>query len=222
MSEFIFIILLAISIGLIYIAHKYFGKDELYLLSIIYVVVSLIMSFKIIDVFGIDINSNICVYLGLISLIYYFTNRYSIEESKRLFFIIIITSIVSSIILILAGLYVPSIYDLFGSSYNNLILNNGLIIVLHSGCLILSSLLCFYCFNLLKLEKGKRFFKYVITIVGLLFIDSFLFSYFGYAFTIDFTIALRISINNYLVRVIVMIFYLLLIDKIFKVKKVRE
>lgn len=222
MSEIIFITLLALCIGLVYIVHKYFGKEEFYLLTIIYMIISLITSFKIIKVFGIDINANAIFYLGILTIIYYFVNRYSYAEVKRFLFMIIMFSMVSSIFLILASLYVPSIYDLFGSSYTNLILSNGLLVVLHLGCLVFTSLLSFYCFNLLKIEKEKRLVKVLITNVGLLFIDSFLFSYFGYAFTIHFSIALRISLNNYLIRVIIMVIYFILINKIFGVKKVKE
>ena len=46
MSIVIFLLLICICLGLIYIVHRYFDKHEFYILAIIYSVLSFIMSFK--------------------------------------------------------------------------------------------------------------------------------------------------------------------------------
>ncbi len=59
MSIVIFLLLICICLGLIYIVHRYFDKHEFYILAIIYSVLSFIMSFKLVNIFGIDINLGI-------------------------------------------------------------------------------------------------------------------------------------------------------------------
>ena len=48
MSEFVFLLLVGICIGFIYIVHKYFSKSEFYLLGIIYTIISLFSIYNII------------------------------------------------------------------------------------------------------------------------------------------------------------------------------
>ena len=66
MSEFVFLLLVGICIGFIYIVHKYFSKSEFYLLGIIYTIISFLMSFKLINIFkyvkNISFNINLNIY----------------------------------------------------------------------------------------------------------------------------------------------------------------
>lgn len=82
MSEFVFLLLVGICIGFIYIVHKYFSKSEFYLLGIIYTIISFLMSFKLINIFGMDVNPSIIFTSGIFMIIYYFINRYDVKEYK--------------------------------------------------------------------------------------------------------------------------------------------
>ena len=73
----------------------------------------------------------------------------------------------------------------------------------------------------LKEEKEKKNIKIIATIVGLMFIDTFIFIYFGYAFLIRFDKAIIIAIENYFIKSIIMIIYVFIINKILSVKKVK-
>ena len=78
-----------------------------------------------------------------------------------------------------------------------------------------------YCFKTLKEEKEKKNIKIIATIVGLMFIDTFIFIYFSYAFLIRFDKAIIIAIENYFIKSIIMIIYVFIINKILSVKKVK-
>ena len=71
MSVLVFILLFIIMIGLIYLVHRYLSKSELYLLALIYGIISFIMSFKMINIFGIYVNGSIIFNTGLIMILYY-------------------------------------------------------------------------------------------------------------------------------------------------------
>ena len=55
-----------------------------------------------------------------------------------------------------------------------------------------------------------------------MFIDTFIFIYFSYAILIRFDISLVFSLDNYLVKTMIMILFILISSRIFKVKKVKE
>ena len=183
MSIVIFLLLICICLGLIYIVHRYFDKHEFYILAIIYSVLSFIMSFKLVNIFGIDIN------LG--------------------------------IILLLNTFIVPSLGDKNSIIYQELILNNMPILILYPISLIGTLLFSSYTFNELKKENSKRLIKTILTVVGILFADVFVFIYFSYAFIIRFDTSMMITLSNYLVKSIVTVIYLLVVNKMFEVKKVK-
>ena len=51
--------------------------------------------------------------------------------------------------------------------------------------------------------------------------DVFVFIYFSYAFIIKFDTSMMITLSNYLVKSIVTVIYLLVVNKMFEVKKVK-
>jgi hypothetical protein len=78
-----------------------------------------------------------------------------------------------------------------------------------------------YCFKELKKEKSKKNIKTILTVFGIVFIDVALFIYFSYAFIIRYDIAIEIAIDNYLVKVGIMLIYILIVNKLFMVRKVK-
>ena len=202
MSIVIFLLLICICLGLIYIVHRYFDKHEFYILAIIYSVLSFIMSFKLVNIFGIDI-------------------RYGKGEDKKLITTIGVSTILLGIILLLNTFIVPSLGDKNSIIYQELILNNLPILILYPISLIGTLLFSSYTFNELKKENGKRLIKTILTVVGILFADVFVFIYFSYAFIIRFDTSMMITLSNYLVKSIVTVIYLLVVNKMFEVKKVK-
>lgn len=219
-SEFMFLLLIGICIGFIYIVHKFFGKSEFYLLGIIYTIISFLMSFKLINVFGMDINPSIIFTSGLFMIIYYFVNRYDIKECKKFILLILVSSIASNLMLLSTAFMIPSIYDNSSNLYSNLVFDNLIIFILSPTAMVIASCLSGYSFNELKGEYKKNI-RNVITIIGIMFIYNFIFIYFSYAFLIRFDNALLIAVENYFVSSIIMIIYMFIINKIFSVKKVK-
>lgn len=217
----IFLLLMAICLGLVYLVHKYFGKEQFYLLGIIYSIVSFMMSFKIIDVLGVSVNANIIFSSGLLLMLYYFVNRYNEKESRRFIFTIVGSSLLCMCFFMLTGFMVPSIYDKMSVFYQSLVLDNLAIVILYPVSLIVTMFLSEYCFKELKKEEKKRTIKTIFTIFGIMFIDAAIFIYFSYAFIIRFDTAMEIAIDNYLVKVGIMIIYILIVNKLFMVRKVK-
>jgi len=221
MSIGIFLLLMAICLGTIYLVHKYFGKEQFYLLGVIYSVVSFILSFKLVNVFGVNINANIIFSSGILLILYYFVNRFSEKESRKFMITILFTSLMCMCFFMLTAFMIPSIYDKMSVFYQSLILDNLAIVILYPISLAITMFLSEYCFKELKNEDRKKIIKLLLTIFGIIFIETAIFIYFSYAFIIRFDTAIQIAIDNYLVKVGIMTIYTLIVNKLFAVRKVK-
>ena len=119
------------------------------------------------------------------------------------------------------SLMIPSIYDVIGANYDNLILDNLCIVILYPISLFITLYLSGYCFEEFKHIKKNKYIKLLLIIIGIMFIDTFIFIYFSYAFLIRFNTSVMITLGNYLVKTIITFIYIILINKIIKVKKVK-
>lgn len=221
MGVLIFILLILIAIGLIYIVHRYLGKKEFYLLAIIYSIISFMMSFKIIKIFGLDINMGIVFSSSLVMILYYFIYKYDKSDAKKIIITMIVSTLMCAIFLILNSFMISSLYDTMSVLYQNLILNNIALIGLYPISLALTLFLSNYCFSELKGVSDKKIFKSILVIIGIAFIDTFIFIYFSYAIIIRFDIAMVMALGNYLLKTVIMIIFFLIINKLFEVRKVK-
>ncbi len=222
MSIIVFLLLLAVCMTLIFLVHKYFGKEEFYLLAIIYAVLSFLMSFKMIKIFGIDINGSIIFGCGLIAILYYFINKYAKKETKKLIIMIIISTIGTAIMLLFTSIVIPSVDDITSVYYQDLVFSNISTAVIYPISLIVTLFMSSYSFGELKLENKYQMAKTILTVIGIMFIDVFIFVYFNYAILVRFDTSLLISLNNYLVKTFVMIIFTVFISKLVGVKKVKK
>lgn len=221
MSVFVFLLLMGICLSFIYLVHKYFGKEQFYLLGIIYSIISFVLSFKLVNILGVHINANIIFTSGIIAILYYFVNRYNDKESRRFLFTTIATTLVCICLFILTTLMTPSIYDKMSIFYQNLILDNLSIVILYPVSFIVTMFLSEYCFRELKREQNKKTLKTLLTMFGIIFIDVIVFIYFSYAFIIRFDTAIMIAIDNYFIKIGIILFYMFIVNKLFMIRKVK-
>jgi len=217
----IFLLLIIICIALLYVVHKYFGKVEFYLLTVIYSILSFLMSFKIVNILGIDINGSVIFSSGILAILYYFINRYSEKEYKRFIVLVISTTLMCIFLLLLTSFMIPSIYDKFSIIYQEMMFDNMPIVILYPIANFITLFLSSYCFKELKKENTNKMLKTLFTLVGLVFIDVLIFVYFIYAFLIRFDTAVTIALGNCFVKIIIMFIYMFIVNKLFIVKKLK-
>lgn len=221
MGIVIFILLMGICVGLVYLVHKYFEKEQFYLLGIVYTVLSFVLSFKLINILGVNINGNLIFSSGILLILYYFVNRYNEKESRRFIFTTSLINIILVCMLVITSLMVPSIYDKMSIFYQNLTFDNLAIVILYPISYLVTMFLGEYCFRELKKEERKKNIKTILTLFGILFIDAAIFVYFSYAFIIKYDVAMMIAIDNYLTKVGIMIIYILIVNRLFMIRKVK-
>lgn len=222
MNGVIFLLLLVICVGLIYIVHRYFGKHEFYLLSVIYSIISFVMSFKMVKILGLNINMGIIFSGGIIGLLYYFVNKYNDSESKKFIITIMISTISSIVIMVLSAMMIPSIYDENIVLFKDLLFDNYAILTFYPIGLLGTLLFANYSFKgLKKIEVNKKI-NAIISIIGITFINVFVGIYFSSAINNGFRNSHFIAIDNYFIMTIIMIGMYFLVNKIIKVKKVNS
>lgn len=221
MEIIVFLLLMTMCLALIYIVHKYFEKEQFYLIGIIYSVISFIMSFKITNVLGVNINTSVIFSSGLLIILYYFVKKYQEKESKKFINTVMLSSVLFICLFMLSVFMIPSIYDKTNIFYQNIILDNLPIIIFYPISLYITLFLSEYCFRELEKEAKNKSIKIIFTILGITFIDAAIFSYFSYAFIIKFDTAIGIAIDNYLVKTGIMIIYMLIVDRLFMIRKVK-
>lgn len=221
MNFVIFLLLIGISIAFIYLVHKYFSKNEFYILGIIYSIFAFLMSFKITEFFGFSVNLGTIFMSSLITILYYFVNRYDKKETVKFIIITSITVLSLSLLLILNGLILPSINDKMSVIYQDLIFKNLPIVILFPISMIGTMILSGYSFGEIKKETNKRLLKNLLVTTGIAFVNVGIFIYFSYAFIIRFDTSMMISLENYVVMMLILITNILVVNKIFNVKKVK-
>ena len=222
MGEFIFIILMFICFGLFYMVHRYFGKHEFYLLTIVYSILGFVLSFKLVNIFGLNINLGIIFTSGILFLLYYFINRFGDREPRKYIITVMVSTLFTELIMIVNALMVPSIYDKGLGLLQNMFFDNYIIFILYPVVLFGILLLSNYSFNELKFEEKDRIIKTILTIAGIVFIEMALFMYFSYAVILRFNISLMIALDNYFINTNIMILYYLCGNRIMKMKKVKS
>ncbi len=221
MNIIIFLLLIVISIGLIYVIHRYFGKHELYLLDIIYCILSFVLSFKLINIFGINVNLGIIFNSGIIMILYYFANRFGRADLRKLVIISIITAFSCAFLLLTVSLMSGSLYDENIILFKDLFYDNMLMVIMYPISLSISLLLSCYGFSELKKIDKKKKIKTMIVLIGIVFADVFLVTYFAYVVKFKYGKSLLISVDNYFVKAIILMFMYFALDKIMKIKKVK-
>lgn len=221
MSMMLFILLTIICVGLIYLVHRYYGKYELYLLNILYSVLSFLLSFKLVKIAGLNINLGIIFNAGIIILLYYFINRFSKSDTKKFVIMSIMTTISCIVIFSIISFMEPSLYDNNISLFNSLMFDNILLLILYPIGLTITLLISTYAFSELKKVQKKKVLKTILALIGIVFVDVFIFIYFTYVTISKYGNSLLITLDNYIFKAIIIIIMYFCILKILKVKKVK-
>lgn len=222
MGEFVLFLTFFMCLGLFYVAHKYFGKHELYILTILFSVISFISSFKLVRIFGFDINISIVFISAILMVLYYFINRFNKAETEKFIFTIIISTLLLELLFIIISLMMPSVYDKNLILFSKMIFDNYSILIFYPIQLILLLFLSRFAFRELKKIKEFKIVKTVLAFIGIAFTGVFTFLYFSYAIIIRFDEALFIALDNYFLMTILIISYYFITNRIMKVKKVES
>ena len=221
MDVLLFILMIILSIFLIFISHSLFEKKGIIYIFLIYNIVSFLLSFKIIEILGININSNIILSSLITSLTYLIIEKTNINEIKNIIRNVFIINIIASIILFISSLYIGTVNDINSVNMGNLFLDNYQILISYPIITLLSQLLTLLIYKNISDITQNTNMRMILSNLTILMIETLLFSIFSYIFKIRITTILVIVIGNYLIKVFISLIYTPLISYLIKLKKVK-
>ena len=222
MSEIAFIILLGISIILLFLSYYFLDIKGLKILTILMTIISFLLSFKIVTVFNLDTNMNIIPYMTLLSLVYIFKEKYNKKSLTENIITIFVTSVITLIVIILLSTYIQSINDIVASNITSLFIDNYKVAIIYP-IMLLGEIICsLKLYEILKKYNNVNSINIIITTITIGIIECVIFSTVSYVSVLEFKEISRLALSDYLFKLIIIIFFLPVINLIIKRKKVLE
>ena len=220
--DIIFLILMLI-LGLFFVVISYyiFEKNNIKNIYIIYNTISFILSFKITEVFKININANIIISTLVTSITYLMIEKITIKEYKNLIKQIFFINIFISIIILISSLYIGSVNDLNSVNMQNIFLNNYKILISYPLVTIINQIIILLIYNSIKDITKNISLRIILTSFTTLMIETILFCVFSYIFDIEIKYILLLIISNYLLKILITLIYTPITTYIIKQKKVK-
>ena len=182
------------------IMYKKYGTTGLYCYTVIALILSNIMSLKIINIFDYDINLGITPFVTIFTAFNILIQKKGADETKKLFLVTIAYSIISYILLFLISFMSPSdINRYMSASYDNIF--NGSIRISFATMVttIYSLLLNMNLYQYLKKMKNNILISNIFSTIIIHFVSSILFGIIANIFTKEPLDIIKIIMIRYLI-----------------------
>jgi len=221
MDIMLIILMIILGIFFIFISQYLIEKNGIINVYLIYNIVSFLLSFKILEVFEININSNIILSSLFTMITYLLVEKLSIKEYKNLIKQTFTINIFLSIGLLISSFYIGSVNDINSVNMQNIFLNNYKILISYPIVTLINQILILLMTNIIKESIKNINIRIIITNLTILMIETILFYISSYIFTGEFNYLLVLIISNYLIKVIITSLYTPFISYLISLKKVR-
>lgn len=211
MDTLLIILYIFINFISIYLSYRYFDKNGLFTLSILFFMVSFLTLNQLIKFNVITYNIAIISFVSFTAIEYIFIVKETKKENKKYLFNYIIFNIIFIISLILTLLYNHSINDTFSKNFLLTFFENKLIFILFPFINIISIILTYKIFEYIQKKENIFFNKIIITTIIVGIIDTILYFTIGNILDIGFIGSLRIALGNYLIKILLTILFIPLI-----------
>ena len=211
MDTLLIILYIFINFISIYLSYRYFDKNGLFTLSILFFMVSFLTLNQLIKFNVITYNIAIISFVSFTAIEYIFIIKETKKENKKYLFKYIIFNIIFIISLILTLLYNHSINDTFSKNFLLTFFENKLIFILFPFINIISIILTYKIFEYIQKKENIFFNKIIITTIIVGIIDTILYFTIGNILDIGFIDSLRIALGNYLIKILLTILFIPLI-----------
>lgn len=198
------IIELIICIIAIVILYKNYHLVGLYAYTIMSIILSCMMSFKMITIYNYDMNLGIIPLVTIFIVANIISQKIGPEETKKHLLLTVVVLTVSYIILLLIKLMSASKIGLFTSaSYNNIFDNSLRIIFANIVTILYSLILNNKLYYYLKRMKNNIIISNIFSTIIIQFIASILFGIIAYTFIKEPIDIVKIIMIRYLVSLVV-------------------
>ena len=186
------------------IMYKKYKTEGMYIYTIVSLILSFLMSLKIVTVYDYDVN------LGIIPLVTVFTSsniiiqKKGIEETKRFLMTIMATTLISYFIFLLVSYMEPSKINLFTSaSYDNIFADSLRIYFANIVTLLYGLLLNNKLYYYLKVMKNNILISNLFSTIIIQFFASIIFGLVAYVFTYETIDIIKLIMIRYLISLVI-------------------
>lgn len=220
MNELLFIIIVLLTFLTISCLSKIYGKQGLIYALIVLDIISFVLSFKIIEVFRLNINLGIVPFISTSSIIYIYLIKYGLKDIKKNEMICLYTNVTIAILLMIMNYMIPAITETISINIQGTFEHNYKILILFPIMMFLSQYLIAKLYYFVSQIQSNIPICIILTyiITALIYIIIFYIIY--YIKVLSLSDSLYIGLSTYIVGLIVTIINIVFINLIVNSKKV--
>lgn len=203
MGELLFLLLIFITMLIVYFLDKIYEKRGLYFSLVIMSIIAFIFSFKIVNVFTLNINLNIIPMISVYTIIYILIHKYSIKETKNILYLSLYTNIISAILLFLTNYYIPAVTETITISMEGTFLYNYKILISYPSIMLLGEYLTIKLFNLIKTLSKNIYINIVIIYIIVSLLYTVIFYIISYINILPITSTIYLGVTTFLIGLII-------------------
>ena len=222
MEEAIILILVALSLLTIFCLYKMLDKRGLYFCIVILSLISFVLSFKITNVFKMNVNINVVTMIATTTVMYIFMIKYGHKEIKNLLNVTLYSNVITALLLVIMNYFIPAITETISINMQGTFEYNYKILISFPIIMFLAQ---FAVAKLYKLVYSLQ--SNVLLCVGLSHIISsllytVLFCTASYINILETKYSLFVGISTYILGLPVLIINLIFINYLLKNAKVKS
>ena len=221
MSEIIFLIITIISMITIPLAYNYLDKKGLYLMLIIMTIVSYLLSFKVLNIWGLSVNANVITTISILEIVYLLIEKETKKNHYNYLFLTIFCLISTAFAILTTSSYIPSINDTLSTNMKGLFIDNYQILILFPLLLIITEIISPQIYLTLNQIYQNKIISINLIYMVLGLLNSLIFSFIAYASDPSFLSKLNIALATYFIGLIISILYTPIFNYLTSKKKVR-
>lgn len=211
MSEVIFIMFIIITMLTIYCLYKTYDKRGLYFSLVTMSVISFIFSFKIVNIFTLNVNLNIIPMISIFTIIYLLVLKYGLKETKNILLLTSCINITTAILILITNYYIPAVTETISISMEGTFLYNYKILITYPIIMLVSEYLVIKTFNFIKTLSNNIYINIILIyiITGLLY--TIIFYLISYINILKISNTIFLGVTTFLVGLLITVINLLII-----------
>lgn len=220
MNEILFALLIIISLLTIYCLSKILGKQGLSFSLIILNVAAFITNFKIVEVFKLNINIGIILFIATLSITYIYIIKFGVKEAHRNQLICLYTNIIVALLLVIMNYIVPSITETISINVQSVFKYNYKILVLYPLITLLTQYLIIKLYTFVTTIQSNVTINIILTYIITAVVYVIIYYLICYLQVLSIRDSLYIGLSTYIAGLIVTIINSIFIYYFVKSKKV--
>lgn len=165
-------------------------------------IINYFLSFKIINVFGLNINANVITSVIFILMTYLIIEKTNVKEYKKIILQVLNINIIIAIFLFITSIYIGAVNDTYMIDIKNVFLSNYKILLSYPFVTMITELVLFIIYKNTYEDNINANLRIILTNLNALMCDTFIFNIFGYIFSISYREVILLIITNYLIKVL--------------------